>query len=251
VTFPSDENRIMQRGLKIVVAGLIPLLAPVPLSWIVDVSATTARELAPMIFLATGFLFVVGTAIIVTDKGYSALIGLALGIIAPFGTIIALLLEDRRRSYSESPAEAINDIAGTAATGEEAKGSYEALRKIIINIATLAALIYALLHALNYAGYMLKFQGGVPAVKVLFAIVQAVMTGFAMWSAAILFTVTFAPQQWLLNSTTGKKWMARTGLKIESSTIPLRVMTAMIGALAVAWVVLAVTVLMTALMAQE
>jgi hypothetical protein len=207
--------------------------------------------LVPIGFLATAALFLVGTAVIVTDKGQPLLVGLALGIIAPLGTMIALLLGDKNHAESDGPVEANASSVRSAATEEAETGTFGTSRKMIMGIALFAAIAYALCHFGIYAGYMLKFNGGVPAAKVFIAGIQGLMSGIAVWGAAVMFTVTVAPRQWLLNSGPGKQWMARTGLKTQSSTVPLRVMTAVIGSVAAAWVVLSVTVLLKALTSQE
>lgn len=185
----------MDRGLKIVLAGLVPILSVFVLSAIIDVSPATAGVLVALGFLGSGALFLTGTALIVTDKGHPMVLGIVLGFLAPLGTIIASILEDQTGSAANRPSRPIENRDRSPTRKKSKPGTFGPLREMIIRVAGFAGIGYALCYSVIYSLHLLKYQGGIPAAKVFIAVFSGLTAGLTLWGTVVMFTITFAPQR--------------------------------------------------------
>lgn len=238
----------MQRGLKIFLAGFLPLFLFAIVGASADRGSVGARANIQIGLVSAAALFMLGTTLIVTDKGHHWLTGVLLSLFTPLGTLVALILPDRRpRSAAASLEDSLLSTTQESHTAE----SFQKLRTIIINVAVITAIVYGLLQFLFFAGRFLSFEGGMFEGKILIAGIHGFSAGFSLWGAAVMLSVALAPRAWLLNSATGQSWMNRTGIKNVSSTTPLRILAALIGIAAASWFVLSIAALLSALFAGQ
>jgi|GEM_PF-4346998 len=218
----------MPRGLLVVVSGFLPILFLIMLGNSVD--RVTGNLLAGLGLLCTSALFIAGTALIATEKGHPLAKGLLLGLIAPLGTAIAVLLPDQKNQEAAEQPATTSEVASKKRLARSRKASgFDKLMQVQQQILWPSSGVIGVLIAILTSWHLLSFKGGIPAGKVFFGLSMGAFYAMAYCGTIVFWPLVFAPQNWLLNTERGRIWMQRTGLKNPESTIPLRLMSLVIA----------------------
>jgi hypothetical protein len=151
-------------------------------------------------------------------------------LVAPLGTVFAVLLPDQRNLETAKLTANQSDATPQKRRNRSRPASgFDKAMQLQEQMLWPSTGVVGVLIAILSSWHLLSFKGGIPAGKIIIGLSMGAFYAMAYCGAIVFWPLVFAPSSWLLDTKRGKTWMQRTGLKNLESTLPLRAMSLLIA----------------------